>query len=178
MNHQPSRKETVYSGKAFSIERQYVPAEDGCESVFEIVVHPGAVTILPVDEEGSIWFVRQYRYGAGQDLLELPAGTLKHGEDPELAARREIREETGMAAGRLEKLGEFFMAPGYSSEYLHVYLASRLYPAPLAQDEDEDLAVEKLPARQVYELAHRGQLRDGKTLAALLLAANHPLLTL
>ncbi len=178
MNHKPARKEVIFKGKAFSLERLFVPGEGGKESIFDIVIHPGAVTILPVDEDGKIWFVRQYRYGAGQDVLELPAGTLKEGEDPELAARREIREETGMAAGKMEKLGEFYMAPGYSTEYMHVYLASDLSSSPLEQDEDEDISVEKIPAADVFRMAHKGDFCDGKTLAALLLAANHPLLTL
>jgi ADP-ribose pyrophosphatase len=178
MNHQPSSKEIIYKGKAFSVERQIVPGEDGRESVFEVVVHPGAVTILPLDSEGRIWFVRQYRYGAGMEVLELPAGTLKTGEDPEAAAKREIREEIGMAAAKMEKLVEFYMAPGYSSEYMYVYLASDLSESPLAQDDDEDLTVEKISAAEAYRMAHSGEIHDGKTLAAMLLAANHPLLTL
>lgn len=177
MNHEPSRKEMIFKGKAFSVEKYFVPSGER-EAVFEIVIHPGAVTILPVDEEGNIWFVRQYRYGAGTDLLELPAGTLKPGEEPGLAAAREIREETGMAAAKMEKLGEFYMAPGYSSEYMYVYLASGLSESPLDQDEDEDLTVEKIPAAQAFQMARSGRLYDGKTLASLLLAANHPLLAL
>jgi ADP-ribose pyrophosphatase len=171
-------KETVFKGRAFSVERQFVRKDDQSETIFEVVVHPGAVTILPLDADGQIWFVRQYRYGAGQNLLELPAGTLENGEEPAQSAGREIREEIGMAAGKLEKLGEFFLAPGYSSEYMHVYLATDLYPSPLEKDDDEFLEVVKIPAARVIEMARNGEIPDGKTLAALLLAANHPPLTL
>jgi len=162
--------ETTYTGRAFSVQRTTLLLPDGRQTVLDMVVHPGAVTLVPVDGEGSIWFVRQYRLGARQTLLELPAGTLEPGEDPQVCAGREVREETGMGAAELLKIGEFYMAPGYSSEFMHVYLATGLFPSPLSGDADEFLQVEKMPAAQVYAMAREGQLIDGKTLASLLLA--------
>jgi ADP-ribose pyrophosphatase len=106
-------------------------------------------------------------------LLELPAGTLDPGEDPEACAVRECREETGMSPGRITRLGGFFVAPGYSTEFIHLYLAEDLKPAPLTPDEDEDLSVERLTLDRAHDLARSGELRDAKSLAGLALWAIH-----
>lgn len=170
MKYQTLQSEPVYQGKAFRVRRDQVRLPDGQLTRLDIVEHIGAVTILPLDADGRIWFVRQYRHAAAQELLELPAGTLEPGEPPEACARREIREETGLAAGELHKLGEFFLAPGYSTEYMHVFLATDLHPDPLPGDQDEFLSVEARPAGEVFEMIARGEIQDAKTLAALLLA--------
>lgn len=162
--------ENVYRGRAFAIRRDRVRLPDGRTTNLDIVEHVGSVVILPVDEEGRLLFVRQYRHAAGLDLLELPAGTLEQDEAPEACARREVREETGMAAGQLEHLGGFYLAPGYSTEYMHVFLATDLYPAPLVADADEFLSVEKIAIRDVFDLSERGLLPDAKSLAACFLA--------
>jgi ADP-ribose pyrophosphatase len=164
------QSETLVQARPFNIRRDQVELPDGKPSTLVIVDHPGAVTLLPVDSQGRVWFVRQYRHATQQELLELPAGTLEKGEDPLVCAQREVREEIGMAAGNLEMLGEFFLAPGYSSEYMHVYLATGLTASPLKGDADEFLTVERIPIKQVYTMAEEGELPDGKTLAALLLA--------
>lgn len=166
------QSDKVYRGKAFHVRQDRVRAPDGQVMQLDIVEHVGAVTVIPWDEQGRIWFVRQYRHAAGRELLELPAGTLEAGEDPEDCAWREIREETGLGAGRLVKLGEFFLAPGYSSEYMHVYLATDLYPDPLPGDVDEFLSLAVYPLEQVAMLVNSGELQDAKSLAALLLARN------
>jgi ADP-ribose pyrophosphatase len=165
--------ETIYQGRAFAVRRDEVRLPDGKTAQLDIVAHHGAVTLVPVDAQGRIWFVRQYRHAAGELLLELPAGTLEPDEAPEACAAREVREEIGMAAGTLQKLGESFLAPGYSTEYMHFFLATDLQHAPLAQDADEFLNVEHISIAQAYELAHAGQIRDAKSLAALLLAQPH-----
>ncbi len=144
--------------------------EDGRESSVDVVVHPGAVALIPIDERKQIWFVRQYRHASGGELLELPAGTLERGEPPEQCAERECQEEIGMSPGKLEHLGGFFLAPGYSTEWLGVYLASELRPDPRPGDADEAIQVEKLSLGRVTELIESGELRDAKSLAALLLA--------
>jgi ADP-ribose pyrophosphatase len=95
------------------------------------------------------------------------------GELPEVSAQREMREEIGMGAGKLHRIGGFYLAPGYSTEYLHIFLASELYPAPLPGDQDEFLSVEKVPARLALELAESGQIQDAKSLAALFWARSH-----
>jgi ADP-ribose pyrophosphatase len=169
MKYQVLKSEQVYQGRAFAVRREQVRLPDGNPAELDMVVHVGAVTILPLDAQGRVWFVRQYRHAAGIELLELPAGTLEPGEPPESCARREMREETGMAAGELHKLGEFFLAPGYSTEYMHVYLATDLRPDPLPGDADEFLQVEAVPVAEVFKKIERGELQDGKSLAALLL---------
>jgi ADP-ribose pyrophosphatase len=161
--------ESTYQGKAFSVRRDQLRLPDGSLARLDIVEHVGAVTVLPFDEAGQIWFVRQYRHAAGLELLELPAGTLEPDEEPEACALREIREETGMAAGRLQKIGEFFLAPGYSTEYMYVFLAGDLTHDPLPGDADEFLSVERFPLAQVEAMLLNGEIQDAKTIAALAL---------
>ena len=170
MKYQTLLSETAYQGKAFKVRRDQVSLPDGHIARLDIVEHVGAVTILPLDDKERIWFVRQYRHPAGQELLELPAGTLEPGEPPEACARREIREEVGQAAGKLRKLGEFFLAPGYSTETMHVFLATELHPDPLPGDHDEFINVEVYPRAEVFQMVLRGEIQDAKTLATLLLA--------
>src|SRR5438132_7727316 len=170
MPYELLRSETIFTGRVFALRRDEVSMPEGRTAQLDIVVHPGAATMLPLDTEGRIWFVRQYRHAAGQSLLELPAGTLNPGESHDVCAAREIREEIGMAAGNLQYLGGFFLAPGYSTEYLHIYLATDLYPDAGQPDEDELIDIVKLPIAEAYALASTGQINDGKTLAALLLA--------
>jgi len=163
--------EKVYQGRALSVRVDEVELRPGQVARLDVIEHTGAVTLLPLDADQNIWFVRQYRHPARQELLELPAGTLNPGEQPVLAANRELQEEIGMRAGRLEELASFYLAPGYSSELMHVFLAQDLTPSPLAPDEDEFLSIEKVPASQVMGLVTRGALHDAKSLATLLLAA-------
>ncbi|MFH1523733.1 MAG: NUDIX hydrolase [Chloroflexota bacterium] len=165
--------EIVYSGRAFTIRRDTLRLPDGREAEFDIVDHVGSVVIIPIDAEGNLIFVRQYRHASGLDLLELPAGTLNVDEAPEACARREVREETGMAAGNLEELGGFYLAPGYSTEYMHVYLATDLYPNPLDADADEFLTVERIPLTKALASATHGEIPDAKSLAALFFAKQH-----
>ncbi len=162
--------EIVYPGRAFTIRQDTVRLPDGRQTRLDIVEHVGSVVILPVDGQRNLLFVRQYRHAAGLDLLELPAGTLEPGEAPEACARREIREETGMAAGRLDHLGGFFLAPGYSTEFMHVYLATNLEYAPLEADADEFLSVERIPLEEALDRSKKGEFPDAKTLAAFALA--------
>jgi ADP-ribose pyrophosphatase len=167
------KSEQVFSGRAFTIRRDTVGLPNGRETRLDIVEHVGSVVILPLDADGNLLFVRQYRHAAGLDLLELPAGTLNPDETPDVCAAREIREETGMAAGKLEHLGGFYLAPGYSTEFMHVYLATDLRPDPLEADADEFLSVERVPLNEALSLAGQGKVPDAKSLAALFLAKTH-----
>jgi len=164
------KSEIVYPGRAFTIRRDSLRLPDGHETRLDIVEHHGSVTIIPMDDDGNLVFVRQYRHAAGLDLLELPAGTLDEGEAPETCARREVREETGMAADTIKHLGGFYLAPGYSTEYMNIYLATDLRPSPLEADADEFLSVERIPLAEALAMAERGEIPDAKTLAALCLA--------
>jgi ADP-ribose pyrophosphatase len=164
------RSEILMKGRAFTIRRDYLKTPDGRETKFDIVEHGGSVILIPVDGEGNLLFVRQYRHAAGMDLLELPAGTRDGNEPFEECAAREIREETGMEAGTFTDVGSFYLAPGYSTEYMGVFLATDLKHNPLEADDDEFLSVEKIPVKEAIQMAERGEMPDAKTLAALLLA--------
>ena len=163
------QSEKMYQGRAFQVRRDRVRLPDGGLAQLDIVEHVGAVTIVPVDDEDRVWFVRQYRHATGRDLLELPAGTIEPGEPPEMCAARAILDELGMRAGTLRKLGEFFLAPGYSTEYMHVFLATGLVPDPLPGDHDEFLSVERFPLAELDRLVQAGEIQDGKTLAGIYL---------
>lgn len=170
MTFETKKSEILYYGKAFDVRRDQVLLPDGKTTLVDVVVHPGAVTLIPLDSQDRILFVRQYRHAVGQELLELPAGTLNQGEKPEDCAHREVREETGMSAASLEKIGEFYLVPGYSTEHMHVYLATNLRSDPLPGDEDEFITVEAVALANVPDLIARGVLQDAKSLAALFLA--------
>lgn len=163
-------REKVLQAHAFDVEKITFRLPDGRERAYDLVDHANAVTLLPVDDQGCLIFVTQYRLGAESPLLELPAGVMDEGEQPEASARRELREETGQDCRELARLGGFYMAAGYSTEYMHIYLAEGLFAAPLEQDEDEFLSLSRIPLKVAYQMAWNGEIRDGKTLSALLLA--------
>ena len=165
--------ETLYRGPVFNVQEDSLRLPNGRISKIIIVDHRDAVTIVPLDQEGMVWFIRQYRHPVRKVLLELPAGVAEVGESPEVSAQREIREEIGMAAGKLEKIGGFYMVPGYSTEYMHIYLATELQPDPLPGDEDEFISIEKVPAKESLILAETGQLQDSKSLVALFWARTY-----
>jgi ADP-ribose pyrophosphatase len=167
------KSEITYKGRAFSVRLEHLLTPDGKTVKYDIVQHIGSISIVPVDENGQLYFVRQYRHAAQQDLLELPAGTLEDGEPPAEAAAREIREEIGMAAQNIQEIGSFYLAPGYSTELMHVFLATGLTHDPLDPDADEYLSVEKMSVAKAFELAENGQLLDSKSLAALLIARKY-----
>jgi ADP-ribose pyrophosphatase len=164
------KSETLLQGRTFKVRRDYLKTPDGRETRLEILEHGGSVVILPLDAEKNLLFVRQYRHATGGDLLELPAGTRDHDEPFEECAARETREETGMEAGKLQKVGAFYLAPGYSTEFMAVFLATELKENPLQADDDEFLQVERIPLQRALEMAERGEVPDAKSLAALLLA--------
>jgi len=167
------RSEIGFQGRAFKLRLDHLRTPDGREVIYEIIDHPGAVTIIPVTADGRILFVHQYRPATGIVLLEFPAGTLNPGEDPAECASREVREETGMAANQITHLGNLWLAPGYSTEYLRFYLAEGLYSSPLDQDEDEYIEVESILIEDAYAMADRGEIEDGKTLAGLMMLKAH-----
>ena len=140
----------------------------GREVIHDVVEHGGGVTLLPIDSQGNVLFVRQYRHAIGRDLLELPAGTLDEGEDHETCAQRELQEETGYRAGKIERIGGFFSAPGYCTEYLPTYLCTDLSESKLEGDE-EQIDVVRVPFDDALRMGSAGELEDAKSLAALLL---------
>src|SRR5215216_7875369 len=165
--------EVLMKGRAFKIRRDTLKTPDGRETKYDIIEHGGSVVIVPIDNDGNLLFVRQYRHAAGLDLLELPAGT-RDGEEPyEECAAREVREETGMEASQLKRVGDFYLAPGYSSEFMAVFLATGLKDNPLQADEDEFLQIEKVRAKDVAAMFARGEVPDAKSIAAWLLAKSY-----
>jgi 8-oxo-dGTP pyrophosphatase MutT (NUDIX family) len=164
------KSEVLLQGRTFKVRRDTLKTPDGRETKLEIIEHGGSVVLVPVDQEGNVLFVRQYRHATGREILELPAGTREEEEPYEDCAAREIREETGMEAGRLKKVGAFYLAPGYSSEFMAVFLATDLKDNPLQADDDEFLQVEKVPVPEVTAMFNRGDIPDSKSLAAWLLA--------
>ena len=158
-----------HQGRVFDIRVDRVQLPNGVETELDIVVHNGAVTILAMESDGALWMVKQYRHPAARQILEVPAGAIDGDETPEACAQRELREEVGLGARSLERIGGFFLAPGYSTEYMHIFLATDLFPDRLPGDEDEILEVQKHPLDTVLALAVNGEILDSKTLAALFL---------
>lgn len=167
------KSESLLRGRTFNVRRDYLKTPNGDKTELEIIEHTGSVVLVPIDENGNLILVRQYRQAAKQDLLELPAGTRHENEPYEECAARELREETGMEAGQLRKVGDFYLAPGYSTEFMAVFLATELRPNPLQADFDEFLEVEKIPIGEAAALFQRGKVPDAKSLAAWLLAQPH-----
>jgi len=165
--------EVVYHGRVFDVRQDHLRLPNGNLAQIDMVEHRGAVTMIPVDSQGQIWFIRQYRHAIGKELLELPAGAAEAGESPLISAQRELREETGMAAGDLQEIGSFYLAPGYSNEFMHIFLAGDLHAAPLPPDKDELLEIEKISAREAIHLAESGKLEDSKSLVALFWSKPH-----
>lgn len=170
MTFETLHSDLKFEGRVFSVRSDLVRLPDAQTTVLDVVIHGGAVVIVPVDADGNLWFVRQYRYPAGSELVEFPAGSVEDGEDLLEGAQRELREEVGFSAGVLEKIGGFFLAPGYSTEYLHIFLARDLSYAPLTGDIDEFVQAEKYSPAEAFAMAQSGFIRDAKSLAALLLA--------
>lgn len=137
----------------------------------EVVHHNGSAVIVPVFDDGTVALVRQYRHPAVRYLLEVPAGTLAKGERPEIGAARELKEELGLVAARLEKLSEFFVSPGFCEEKMWVYLATELSEGEQALDDDEIIDVVRLPVADALEMITSGEIEDAKTIIGLMLAA-------
>lgn len=157
----------AYKGKVVTLRVDEITTPGGRVVTREVVEHPGAVVIIALDDEGSLYLVRQYRHALRSYLLELPAGGLEPGEEPVAGARRELREEVGLVADRWTDLGSFFSSPGFANEMLHVFLAEGLVSGESDPDDDEDLSVVRYPLTGLQGLA--GKLCDAKSLAALYL---------
>ena len=160
----------VYKGKVFDIRIDEIRDGD-VEYKREIVVHKGSAVIIPIFEDGTVALVRQYRHAAGKHLLEICAGTLNPGEDPELGAIRELEEEIGVTAAKLEKLTEFYVSPGFLTEKMHVYLATGLTETLQNLEEDELLTIERHSFPTLLEMIENGEIEDAKTMVGVMLAA-------
>lgn len=159
-----------YQGVIVNVRLDSAELPDGSEALREVVEHPGGVTVIPVEDDGTVWCVRQFRYPFAQELLEVPAGKLEHGEQPLDCAARELSEETGLTADEMIYMGPHYSSPGYSQEVLHIYLARGLHRGRAHLDPGEFLNVEKHPLDELVSLAMAGKLPDGKTNIAVLKA--------
>ncbi|MDR3271609.1 MAG: NUDIX hydrolase [Peptococcaceae bacterium] len=160
--------EVVFQGKFLRVEKDEVCLPNGKKSSREVIRHPSAVAIVARQDDDLI-LVRQYRYALGVETVEIPAGKMEQGEDPDLCAQRELREETGYS-GHLTLAGSYYSTPGFTDERMYLYLATDLAWAPLTPDEDEFLHVVRIPIRQAIEDAISGKFYDAKTILGVLLA--------
>src|SRR5438270_2752658 len=160
----------VFTGRVFDVTVDTVREADRIY-VREVVHHKGSAVILPAFDDGTIALVKQYRHPAVKYLLELPAGTLSGNERPEEGAARELEEELGVVAGRLEKLCEFFVSPGFCEEKMWLYLATDLKETKQRLEEDELIEVVRLPIDRALQMITDGEIEDAKTIIGLLLAA-------
>ncbi|HEY9900766.1 MAG TPA: NUDIX hydrolase [Pantanalinema sp.] len=160
-------QESVYRGNLLNIRVDTVALPDGAIANREIVVHPGAVAVVPLTDDGRVVLVRQFRYPINRITLEIPAGKLEFGEEPEATCRRELAEETGLSAGQIEKLAEIVVAPGYSSERITLYKATGLSASGAQPDDDEFIETVTLPVDEVHAMIRRGEIDDAKTIIAL-----------
>lgn len=163
----------IYEGRVVTLDLVDVTLPDGNAAKREIVRHPGAVAVVPIDEDGNVILVSQYRTAADHVLIEIPAGTLNPGEDPVDCARRELQEEIGYIPRFLMPMGAFFAAPGYTTEQIHLFMATNLEYSPLPADHDEFIEVSRMPLRDALEQAQNGMLHDGKSIIGILRVARH-----
>ena len=161
---------TLYEGVIVNVRLDRAELVNGDVVRREVVEHPGGVTVIPVEEDGTVWCVRQFRYPFQREMLEVPAGKLEIGEKPLPAAVRDLSEETGLEAGRMIYLGACCTSPGFSTEVLHIYLALELKHGDAHPDEDEFLNVEKHSLETLTEMVMSGEIDDAKTIIAVLKA--------
>ena len=163
--------EEIYEGRIFTVSLDTI-REENVTYRREIISHLGSAVIVPVFADQSVALVRQYRHAAGKYLLELCAGSLENSENPETGARRELEEEIGVRAAKMEKITEFYVSPGFLSEKMFVFLATDLTEAGQKLEADELLTIEKLTFPQAFEMIRRGEFEDAKTIAGLILAGS------
>ena len=160
---------TIYKGKIFDVSLDRI-REGEVEYEREIVLHGGSAVIVPVFADKTVALVKQYRHAAGKYLWEIPAGSLEKGENPELSARRELEEEIGVTAGKLELLSAFYVSPGFVSEKMFVFLATDLTETVQNLEEDELIEIEKFTFERAFKMIRENEIEDAKTIVGLILA--------
>ena len=177
MSSSPDRKQlaeetigsqTIYSGKILSLRRDTVRVRDGKVAIREIVEHGGAVGIVAFTDEGKIILVKQFRKATNKELVEIPAGTLEIGEDPVRCASRELEEETGYRASEMKPVLSFYLAPGYSTEIMHIFRANDLRKTRQRLEEDEAVELIEVDLDEAISMVRRNEIEDAKTISSLL----------
>jgi ADP-ribose pyrophosphatase len=158
---------TIYTGRVVTLNLETVALPNGLSVELEVVRHPGAAAIVPMKDEGTVVLIRQYRLAADGYIYEIPAGKLNPGEDPTDCATRELEEEIGYRAERVDKLATFFTAPGFTDEIMHLYVANNLVRGTQHLDRDEVLEVVEMPLETAMTHIHDGTIRDAKTIVGL-----------
>lgn len=169
--HLRSSSRTVHRGGKFNLRTDLLSLPGGPEVEKDIIEHPGSVVLIPITDDGMVMMIEQWRPSVGKYSIELPSGTREAGESVDATAQRELREEAGMRAGQLDRIGGLYPVTGYSTEYSHVYLASSLTQDPLAQDKLEDIRVLPMTVVDVWKLIADNAIDDALTIAAMSLAS-------
>ena len=159
-----------FDGRIFSVRVDTVELPSGRRTIREVAEHSDAVCMIPIDDDGNVLLVRQFRKPTESSLLEAPAGGVESGEVSEETVLRELQEEVGYTAASLRHLASFWVAPGWATERMHAYLATGLTPSKLAADDDENIQVVRIPFDEALAMIRTGEIHDGKTIASLLLA--------
>lgn len=157
----------LFNGHILNLRVDKVVTDRGASGTREVVEHRGAAAIVPILNEDHIILVRQYRHAIASSLLEIPAGTLEQNESPDHCAARELEEETGYHSNELTKIMDFYVAPGYSTERIHVYLARNLLHTSMKTEDDEDISIEPMSIEKAIERIRNGEIKDAKTICAL-----------
>ncbi|NLY42961.1 MAG: NUDIX hydrolase [Clostridiaceae bacterium] len=169
-NEKTIKSDKIYLGKIINLRVDTVLLPNGHTSTREIVEHPGGVGIIPVTDNKEVIMVRQFRKPVGEMCLEIPAGKLNFGEDPYECGVRELEEETGYKAKNITSLGHFYSTPGFTNEILYLYMATGLYKGQVKPDEDEFIETEVLPLEKLVQMVMQGEIKDAKSIIAILKA--------
>jgi ADP-ribose pyrophosphatase len=173
MSERITKAHYAYTGRLLKLRVARVRLPNGAETTREIVEHPGAVAIIPILDGNKILVTKQYRIAARRHLMEIPAGTLEPDESPRSCAKRELTEETGYAAKRMRKVFSCYLAPGYSTEKIHFFVASKLVPSKPTRVEDEVITVQAMDLHEGLRAIETGEIQDGKTICGLYFLATH-----
>jgi len=157
----------VFEGRAVKLRVDTIQMPDGRQTTREIVEHGACIAVVAVDGDNNILLVSQYRDAVGKELLEIPAGGVDPGEDVETAVKREMQEETGYLPRKLVRLGGYYLAPGYSTEFMHLYMATDLVPSRLTAEDTEGIKVVKIKLPEIRKMLAEGKISDGKSIAGL-----------
>ena len=157
----------IFTGKVLTLNIDTVTLPDGLTIDLEMVRHPGAAAVVPLKDDGTVVLVKQFRHAAGGFIYEIPAGKLHPGEDPMHCAARELEEEIGYIAGRLDRLTSILTAPGFTDEIIHIYKASGMTVGKQQLDRDEVLEVLEIPLHEALKMIESGEIRDAKTIVGL-----------